>query len=252
MPEDLVNLRGISLAYYNDVLYYCGGRTGDTVDYRSKCFKSVFGTWVEVSENLFPRVFTTMNVVGGNMVVAGGWMDFYTVQDTVESFDGEKWSLLPWKLSTKRAEMCVVPLSDTEILMIGGYYGDLPLATVEIYDMELGLVATLPDMPTARRGIACAMYGDEVWVTGGLSVTEGLTTVEVLNLDSLQWRTEAPLNQHRHYLTMEVLNGEMTVFAGWMDGTKSLEVYQDGVWVEKPLKYNHVFHATVKVPCDFK
>ena len=251
LPEDTGNLCSIGATALDGSVYYCGGKTFAQGEYRKVCYQNIFGTWVEKDSMLFRRAFSPLVTVGSNIIAVGGWDDF-VVHDTVEIFDGESWNLLPWKMTGRRTEMCVVPISDREVIMIGGYTGDDHLNTVEVYDIEEGWVATLPDMPTTRRGLACVMHKNEIYVAGGLDsypTTPSKNTVEVLNLETLEWRTMASMNQNRHYLTMEVVNGSLTVFGGWEAGSKSLEVYTEGEWIEKPLGYNHVCHASVSLPC---
>ena len=78
-------------------------------------------------------------------------------------------------------------------------------------------------------------------------------SVEVLNLDTLKWRTISPMNTTRIFHTMEVVNGELTVFGGF-DGGPELDTVEKLVgttWQTQTetLKVARAYHASAVIDC---
>ena len=48
--------------------------------------------------------------------------------------------------------------------------------------------------------------------------------------------------------TMEVVDDYLLVFGG-NNSPKTMEKFDGESWTEEPLQYNHVYHASVTVPC---
>ena len=102
-----------------------------------------------------------------------------------------------------------------------------------------------------RTALACTIYQDEVWVAGGGNTGGYLDKVEILSLTTETWRTGPSMVKPRHYLTMEAVENTVTVFGSYGGGGEStMEKLVGGEWVEEPLQYVHVEHASVVLPCQ--
>ena len=206
-------------AVLNNQLYYCGGFDTDKIDDTDKCFKNDGGNWVAVPSMNDPKFSHTMTSVGSYILVTGGYS--YNKEeasiaplDTVEIFDGAVWIKLSYKLSSLRENHCAVPVSNTEILVIGGSF-DSKTLVAEKYNIFTGEMTSIPSSSDERYAHACALFNGEVYVSGGALTKEKiLSSVEVLNLKTLTWRTISPMNTIRRDHTMEVVNGVLTVFGG--------------------------------------
>ena len=156
-------------AVLNNQLYYCGGFNFNNFNDTNKCFKNERGNWVAVPSMNEPKYYQTMTSVGSYILVTGG-VSFITngELDTVEIFDGVVWVKLPYTLSSRRAGHCAVPVSDTEILIIGGTLGTL---VAEKYNIFTGDIMSIPSSSIERYGHACALLNGEVYVSGGYAVT---------------------------------------------------------------------------------
>ena len=80
-----------------------------------------------------PKFSHTMTSVGSYILVTGGYNvvvdnngDTNVKQlNTVEIFDGLVWIKLPNTLSSERENSCAVPVSETEILVVGGTFDSI-------------------------------------------------------------------------------------------------------------------------------
>ena len=102
-----------------------------------------------------------------------------------------------------------------------------------------------------RYGLACTIYQDEVWVAGGYNAGDYLDKVEILSLTTETWRTGPSMVKPRYGLTMEAVENTVAVFGGHGGGGEStMEKLVGGEWIEEPLQYVHVYHASVVLPCQ--
>ena len=272
--KPLINLRA---AVLNNQLYICGGRF-DT--YRSngttECFKNDRGNWVKAPSMMVPRFSHTMTSVGSYILVTGGLMtstrninNARFATKSVEIFDGATWTTLPYTLSHRRRGHCAVPISETEVLVVGGSFRSPKHLVVEKYNIFTGMVARIPSLSLNRHGHACALLNGEVYISGGRQATsemeyvdsvevydyEVLDSVEVLNLETLKWRNISAMNFPRESHTMENVNGELTVFGGSTDiyeksPKNMLEKFIGNTWQLEEMKYFFSEHASVVLPCE--
>ena len=83
---------------------------------------------------------------------------------------------------------------------------------------------------------------------------DSIDSVEVLNLETLKWRTISPMNTTHGYHTMEVVNAELTVFGG-VDGNglelDTVEKLVGTTWQTQTetLKVARSFHASAVIDC---
>lgn len=231
------------------------------MDFISKeCYRNDKGNWLTVESMTEERIFHSMTTVGSLILVMGGFstMEF---RASVEAFDGLRWIKLPYKLSSPRAEHCVVPISSTEVVVIGGSYSERPDLIVEKYNIYTGLVSTIPSKSPETKGHACALKDKDIYISGGFQFDDGIgqsfSSVQVLNIETLQWRTIPSMNFKRVGHTMENLNGVITVFGGrngFSSGDsaqkRTLEKFDGSKWTLEQMQFEHLDHASALVPCD--
>lgn len=207
------------------------------------------------------RVFHSMNTVGSLILVMGGFNSngSLTSWDSVETFDGLRWIKLPYKLSSPRGSHCVVPISSTEVVVIGGSLNvDKLDLIVEKYNIYSGLVSKIPSKSPETSAHACALKDKDIYISGGFrgDISQYLSSVQVLNIDTLQWRTIPSMNFPRVVHTMENLNGVLTVFGGRgfdpedSAPKRTLEKFDGSKWTSEQMQFEHDDHASALVPCD--
>ena len=255
--------RGMEAAVLNNEVYVCGGKypgQGIIPD----CYKNKGGLiWEKVADMNKARTRFSMNLVGNQILAAGGNLGpvgFFGWTDSMEVFDGTSWTLLPTTLFFNRSSHCAVTISDTEVVFLGGYRSRLnPTANVHKFDLSTQRFQRLPNIPTTRSEHACAFLNGDIYVAGGVEDRSRNTTdrVDILNVKTKLWRTGPPLINKRFDHSMEVLNGEIMVFGGngaWREfdisvEENTVEILRNGVWVQEFLQYAHSSHTSVTLPC---
>ncbi|XP_023348318.1 kelch-like protein 3 [Eurytemora carolleeae] len=201
--------------------------------------------WIEFESMNVARAYFTLTTLGDKILAAGGSTPQLTA--TVEVFDGSSWKLQNYELTSARDHHCAVPISESQVMLLGGYTSS-SLSLVEVYSIEEGFIAELPSMPTARRGLACSMFKGEIWTAGGYDGVN-MDVVEIFNSFTDTWRNGPRLTKGRSWLTMEVLDNNLVVFGG-VGGKDSLEILEGEDWREEPLQYGHYDHASVSITCN--
>lgn len=78
---------------------------------------------------------------------------------------------------------------------IGGESGNNTVGTVEYYDENIGCWTETTSMPTARSAIGAALFGNYVYVLGGVSSEcEDLNVVERFDINTHQWTKVCNIN----------------------------------------------------------
>ena len=245
---DVGPLTYVQAAVLDGQLYYCGIRIREsTRRIRLRCFKNQNGVWIPAPSMGFHMHDNTLNTVGSYIFAAGGY------GKQAQIFDGVTWVKLPYKLSTFLVNHCTVAVSDTEVVIIGGSFTGEKLF-VEKYNIFKGLVQKIPSSSVERLAHACARIGSDIYISGGIDNYNDLRTVEVLNLDTLQWRTIPSMNFPRFGHTMEAVNGKLTVFGGRNFNNKfnsknTSETFDGNVWKMETLNGKYSGHASAVVPC---
>lgn len=97
------------------------------------------------------------------------------------------------------------------------------LADVDRYRPATDTWVSLPDMPTARAGLASAVVGRSIYAIGGRNATGGpcsqapggeIATVERFDIPTQTWHTAAPLPTARSDLAAIAHGGKIYVFGG--------------------------------------
>ncbi|XP_023330606.1 kelch-like protein 12 isoform X1 [Eurytemora carolleeae] len=228
-------------------IYYCGGELTGGVS--KDCFKNKEGVWVPVASMNEARHAFQMNTVGSKFLITGGFINGVS-SDSMELYSGGIWTKLELKLSSGVHNHCGVTISESEVIVTGGF-GDRILKTVQKIDITTGLVVSLFPLIKARTTHGCGLYNGEVYVAGGYA-EPGTNHVEVLSLETWKWTAFTPMNNDRRDFSMAVLDGYLAAFGGdGSGGRRSVEIYNftTGSWETRVLKSDHLFHATVTVPC---
>ncbi|XP_023347138.1 kelch-like protein 20 [Eurytemora carolleeae] len=149
------------------------------------------------------------------IIVSGGWSNSQSAA-SMERFDANtnKWTTLINNLTSPRYLHCSVAISDTEMIVLGGFNEVVYFSTMEKYDVDGKLVATLPSMKIARGGLGCTLYKEELYAAGGLGGSYRLFDVEVYNMVTKEWRTINSMNTARFNPGLHVVDNILTVFGG--------------------------------------
>ena len=173
------------------------------------------------------------------------------LNDTLERFDGDTWTTLDNKLTYSRYAHCSVAISFTEVLVIGGRNTYNYMSAMEKYDINGNHIETLPSMELARAYAGCAVYNNEVYVSGGHNGA-GLSSVDVYNILTKQWRQGNNMKRVRHSHDMHVFNGKLRVFGGGDAVTQSSMEEFDGInWIEDKNNLSKPFFRGVSVVVSF-
>jgi hypothetical protein len=127
-----------------------------------------------------------------------------------------RWHEMP-PLPTPRALMATAA-DDDFIYVIGGRAEDSVLTTAERWSIESREWQTLAPMPTARWGAMTCIAGRLLYVIGGIAgVGEqrtSLRVVEILDLDTGEWRSAAALPEPRHGGAVTEIDRHIYVLGG--------------------------------------
>ena len=134
-------------------------------------------------------------LLGYNVVmVGGGNADIDNVQRVMYYQWGKGWGTLG-KYNNTLFAMAVLG-GGRRLVLIGGYNQPQDTYSNEIVHWDNHGKRWLPiyiPMPTARSDAAALAYKQYLLVAGGCNSMGNLTTVEVLNTETVQWSTVAPL-----------------------------------------------------------
>ena len=128
---------------------------------------------------------------------------------------------------------------------------------MEKYDINGNHIETLPSMELARLSSGCAVYNNEVYVSGGI-YSSGLSSVEVYNILAKQWRKANSMKRFRWGHDMHVFNGKLKVFGGGNSEASQISMEEfDGInWIEdntnlsKPFFSRWICCSSVKLNMD--
>lgn len=110
-------------------------------------------------------------------------------------FSTNEWHPGP-RMKMRRCDLAVVAAGH-KIFAIGGYgtrwEGNRYLDCMEMYDIDGEFWEAGPSMPFARSGLGAVVCDKAIMVMGGPFAGVGVTTLQVLDLQSMQWSEGAPL-----------------------------------------------------------
>jgi non-specific serine/threonine protein kinase len=178
-----------------------------------KVFALRNGQWLELPHLIRPRAAAAAAVVGDQIIVFGGQAGGKLVE-TVEVFDGRRWFETAG-LPTPREHLAGA--SDGHFAYaVGGRLlsSDKNVAAVERYDPVAGRWEKLPDLPTARGGLAAAVVAGRLVAIGGESPTGVFDTVELFDLSANSWSAGPAMGSPRHGLAVAAMGSSLYAFGG--------------------------------------
>lgn len=194
------------------------------------------GDWIYGATNV-----TAVASSNGNIYLATGW--------TGNGDRGIKiltatngWTELDNVFSIARydAAICLTVENGKEyIYVIGGQDDDYGVdavltKTVEKYDIALGTVAFVADMPTLREDAYAVNIGDKIYVHGGANGTP-MNKVEIYDIPTNTWTTGVPSKYTYSSHGAVAYNGKLYVFGGRGTGRGKVEVFDPAtqLWTDK-------------------
>lgn len=111
-----------------------------------------------------------------------------------EVFDGESWTSAP-DMPTPREHLAAAS-DGVYLYTIGGraLSADKNLGAFERFDPLSGKWDKLEDMPTPRGSYGAALVDGRIVAVGGEEPTRVLPTVEMYDISTGKWTTQAPIN----------------------------------------------------------
>ncbi|XP_023348350.1 kelch-like protein 20 [Eurytemora carolleeae] len=194
------------------------------------------GNWTISNNCTLPsRASTSMTVLGRYILSTGS----SSVQ--IERFDGNSWTTLNNNLTKQRDQTCSVAISDTEMILLGGYNG-WRMSLVEKYDVNGNLVETLPKMNKARSSPGCAIFKNELYAVGGWN-NGLLSDIEVFNMETKIWRKINNMIEAVSGPGVHVYKYQMIVFGG-----KAKQVFDGKNWKYADNSIENILEHGVSVP----
>ena len=217
-PEMPVRLHHHMAVNYKDELVVLGGWIPQGEDQSALVSDQVFalrgdGKWERLPELRRPRAAGAAAVVGDKIVVMGGQHDGRLI-DTVEVFDGKKWSEAA-AMPTPREHLAAA--SDGKyVYAVGGRAlgPDENFAALERYDPDSDSWERLPAMPTPRGGLGVAIAGGHLVAVGGESPTGPMKDVESYDIAREVWSNGPAMRTPRHGLDAEAVGGALYALGG--------------------------------------
>lgn len=184
----------------------CGGETADYYearcwgyDYKDDAWRLKTATHLKQGR-LYARGALTYP---GRLFVAGGYDGSYLSTGELLEADGSfSTEVLPEPDGSSLG--CLVRVSDTQLMLVGGESAYDYLRSAHLYDFERDEWELLPPMRFARRAAACGVTrrrdggegGDtvtEVVVAGGEDYSTEFRLVEIFSVEERQWRLASPM-----------------------------------------------------------
>jgi hypothetical protein len=216
-PDLPVRLHHEMAVTYKDELVVMGGwipsGSDPSADISDQVFALRDGRWVKLPPLNRPRVAGAAAVVGDRIVVVGGQADGRLVK-TTEVFDGKRWSDGA-SIPTPREHLGAA--SDGQfVYAVGGraLSPDKNTAALDRYDPEDDRWQRLPDMPTARGGLAAAIADGNLFALGGETPTRVMAAVESYNIAGRGWSRAASMRTPRHGSTMDAIGRTLYSLGG--------------------------------------
>ena len=261
---------GFATCIVNGKIYAIGGEVdkfGDISIAVMEMYDPKTDTWERKADMPTARSGVSTSVVDGKIYAIGGaeikkrkigpgWG--YDVKElpTVEMYDPatDTWTQKTDLPTSRRTSTCVV---DGKIYAIGGTaFNNVKkkkpwrLDTVEVYDPATDTWAKAKKMNHVRSGAAISVVDGKIYVMGGTGWPQipfhpgpFLSSMEVYNPKTNQWREIGDMPAAKSSHTASVINGKIYVIGGFFRGNgldikdfKTIEIYhpEPGRWTQKP------------------
>ena len=151
----------------------------------------------------------------------------------VYQFEEDQWTALPecphyWSALT---------VVNKQLTTVGGSHGPTnSLASLTGEGKDRKWVEHFPRMPTSRYGLAAVCRGTSVIAAGGRDGGRVLSTVEVMDTESLQWTLVNPLPHPMYWASIAVSQEKVYLLGGRdQNGDKTLSVFTCSTLQTQPL-----------------
>jgi N-acetylneuraminic acid mutarotase len=178
------------------------------------------GTWNQKANIPTARLFASSCELEGKVYVIGGAQSLNSSLNTIDVYDPatDTWDTTKTDMPTARAELCVATVNG-KIYAIGGttsHNGPTIFGTVEEYNPTTDSWDTNKQpMPTARKGTACAVIDNKIYVAGGSAASFNPSNIlEVYDPATDNWTPKANMLAARYYPQGAVLNDTFYVSGG--------------------------------------
>ena len=139
---------------------------------------------------------------------------------------------------------CTIKISDTEVLLIGGFYTKKNIFKLDVNTNNLTSIGELQE---ERVGHACAIIDKNIVISGG----ENSNSTEIISLNDLQKsKLAGNLNQHRayHKLIVSNINNKPTLLAiGGSYVEDEIWKFRDSIEVWNPITESWSLSDTLKL-----
>ena len=184
------------------------------------------GTWTTRSPAPTKRTEVAVAAVQGKIYVAGGFSQpgfgnflDYAISRTVEVYDPatDSWtSTTPLPEGRHHAGMASL---DGYLYLIGGFTRSFlsvwrAVDSVYRYDPSTSEWSALKPMPTARGGLAVAVYQHRLYAIGGYDGKKNPAVVEVFDPQTNSWASVAPLPTPRDHLAAATVGSKIYAIGG--------------------------------------
>jgi len=213
-----------TLAMIDNTILSCSGQLGPS------CYQLSVDLASWIFHSSLPNSFDTHTRALATVLPAGAFL----VGRNSGAFlptGSTQWEELPMPSRDAR-QSCIVPGSETSILIIGGYGG----TAIDEYESQTGTWTTWGQgLPEKREGPSCAKLGDQVFIVGGYNRGtndyDGATII--LDLQSKSFRRGGDLTWERHHHQVAALSdGRLLAFGGGYSGDDEIEEWDSSaeVW----------------------
>jgi len=181
----------------DDRIFVIGGYDGH--NFLSTCEMFNVGTnkWETITPMTTKRYYMGVAVIGDRIIVVGGCSGGRDVR-TVEALDTKTntWTTLP-PIPTARSGMAVGVIDDRFIWTFGGFYDNVKLDVVEIYDVEKNeWIKSSSKMTSPRFSAGAVVVDHKISIVGGSTAMPGM---EIFDVDTMTWEKSPSMFSPREY-----------------------------------------------------
>ena len=220
----------------------CGGYETN----KNTCLELQRNQWIQHSKLLDARACSFAVILSGKTYLLGS--SLYTSSEWLET--GTK----TWRSGPNIGKLfrwgCTVKLSNTEVLLIGGYYTKERILKLDISSNDLTSIGKLQE---GRYGHSCAVIDSNIVISGGKkSGSEYHNSTEVISMKGLKnSKLVGQLNQQRayHKLIVSTINNLPTLLAigGIFRDEKNKVIYRDSIEIWKSITETWTLSNTLKL-----
>jgi hypothetical protein len=248
---------------FQEIPIICGGYQNDY--FSNSCYSLVNNNWVSsASMNSVRGYAAAAQVTDGRLLVTGG-VDSSDDLNSAEMLTEEGWESNIPSLPVGIWYHCMVAVNSKTVMLIGGLQKDELSGKTFYYTFGEESWTLGPELKTKRFGHACGRIqrnsksqGVSIIVVGGYNESSILSSVEILDESSNEWKTgpELPFGIYQSKM-VEDQNGGVVLIGGLTSSNDLLlNLYQlpnagrDAAWtmMDQKLKTGTFFHTAFLVP----